>query len=101
MSAGDAGATPARELSAAEARSFAGRWSCGPGATDEIEITEKDGQLTLARKDRPGRRLFYLGDRKFHPAGAANLQILFGNEEAALMTLTVHDGGLVIKAKRR
>jgi hypothetical protein len=47
-----------------------------------------------------GRGLFHLGDKTFHPAGAAAVRIKFGSS-GGTATLTVTDGEIVVTATRR
>src|SRR5262249_39723032 len=76
-SLGDAGTPKRHPRSAEEAAALAGVYTFGPGATDRIEITEKDGQLTFVRKGTIGRGLVCVADRTFHPAGASAVRIRF------------------------
>jgi hypothetical protein len=98
-SLGDAGSPQRPPLSAADAVALAGVYVFGTGPTDTIEIAEKNGQLSFRRQGGGARNLFHLGDRTFHPAGAAAVRIHFaGSAENA--TLTVEDPNLIVTARR-
>jgi hypothetical protein len=52
------------------------------------------------RNDAVRRGLLHLGNREFHPAGAAAVRVKFANASGAA-TLTVTDGDIVVTAARR
>lgn len=96
---GDAGAKKAATLEASEITALTGVYLFGTGATERIEITEKNGQLIFMRVGKSARGLVHLGGHTFHPAGAAAVRIHFsGAGENA--TLTVEDPDLVVTARR-
>ena len=57
-------------------------------------------QLTWTRKGTFGRPLFHLGDRVFHPAGAAAARVRF-TEESGAVVMTVSDPDVVLTARRK
>jgi hypothetical protein len=94
-SLGDAGAPPTVPLTDAEMGALTGVYIFGDGPADRIEITFTKGTLTFTRHGTVGRPLYHTGDRVFYPAGASSVRIRFVET-----TLTVHDPGLVLTAKR-
>jgi len=93
---GDAGGLAAGEISEEELAKLTGEYVFGCGPNERIVISKKGKQLTLARNGSDGRPIHYVGDRTFRPAGAPAVRIDFGEPSV----LTVHDGDLVIKARR-
>lgn len=70
-----------------------------PGS--RIEVTVKDGTLFLKRlPDGAARGLVHLGDRAFHPVGAAAVRITLSPPGPAAETLNVVDGPLTVTARR-
>jgi len=97
---GDAGAAKATPLSTAELNALAGTYIFGPGATERIEITEKNGLLIFTRLGKSARNLIHAGERTFHPVGSATAKVHFsGAGEDA--TLTVEDPDLILTARRK
>jgi hypothetical protein len=58
------------------------------------------GQLLWTRKGTTGRPLHHLGDRAFHPAGAAAVRIKFVEDKAGIL-MTINDPELVLTARRK
>jgi len=100
-SLGDADAPPTAPLSADEMALLAGTYIYGPGPTEQVEISVDRGALMFTRKGTIARGLRHLGNRVFHPAGAAAVRIRFTPADGGPVTLTVHDPDLVITATRR
>ena len=98
-SMGDAGAPPAVPLTEEEAAVLAGSYKFGAGATDRIQITVNRGQLSFEREGTVARGLVHLGERAFHPAGAAAVRIRFAPDDGGIV-MTVHDPDLVLTARR-
>ena len=96
---GDAGAPPTVPLTEAEAAALAGIYRFGNGANEQIEITAKASILSFTRQGTPARGLRHLGDRAFHPIGAAAVRIRFAVRDGR-MELTVHDPDVVLTARR-
>jgi len=99
-SLGDAGAPPSAPISDDERASLAGTYVFGSGANDRIEITFDKGALMFLRKGASARGLTHVGDRAFHPSGAAAVRIRFATAGPRGMTLTVHDPDLLVTARR-
>jgi hypothetical protein len=98
---GDAGAPQTQPMSDEEKTALLGSYVFGRGAADRIEITLDKGTLMFQRQGMPfGRGLFHLGDKTFHPAGAAAVRVKFGSS-GGTSTLTVTDGEIVVTATRR
>jgi hypothetical protein len=97
---GDAGASKTAPLAASEIAALTGTYVFGTGATDRIEITEKNGILIFTRLGKSARNLVHAGEHTFHPVGAAAARIHFsgGGENA---TLTVEDPDLILTARRQ
>ena len=78
-----------------------GTYVFGRGAADRIEISLDKGNLMFQRTGMPfGRGLTHLGNKTFHPAGAAAVKVAFATSGGAT-TLTVTDGDIVVTATRR
>jgi len=98
---GDAGAPRTEPISDEEKTALVGSYVFGRGAADRIEISLDKGNLMLQRTGMPfGRGLTHLGNKTFHPAGAAAVKIAFA-ASAGATTLTVTDGDIVVTATRR
>jgi hypothetical protein len=98
---GDAGAPKLEPISEEEKAALAGSYVFGRGAADRIDISLDKGNLMIQRVGMPfGRGLFHLGDKTFHPAGAAAVRVKFAASGGAT-TLTVTDGEIVVTATRR
>jgi hypothetical protein len=100
-SLGDADAPKTEPISDEEMAALAGAYVFGRGAADRIDITLDKGALMLQRQGMPfARGLRHLGNREFHPAGAAAVRVKFANASGGA-TLTVTDGDIVVTATRR
>ena len=81
---------------------MAGEYVYGSGTDERIVIavaTGTNGAMTFTRSGRSARGLVHVGDRAFYPVGAPAVRIRF-RETPAGMTLTVHDPGLMLEARR-
>lgn len=97
---GDAGGPKAEPITDAERAALVGAYVFGRGAADRIDITVDKGTLMFQRPGMPfGRGLFHLGDKTFHPIGAAAVRVKFA--AGGTSTLTVTDGEIVVTATRR
>lgn len=96
---GDAGGPPGVKLAADEAKAVTGTYGYGPKPDQQIDITEKNGVLSLQRKGTASRILTYHGERSFHPVGAREVQVRFTGAPPDL-TLTIQDGETVVTARR-
>jgi hypothetical protein len=99
-SLGDADAPPTVPLTDEEMAALTGAYVFGEGANDRIDITLDRGQLSFTRKGATPRGLLHMGDRAFHPMGAAAVRIRFAPAERGGMTLSVHDPDVVLVARR-
>src|SRR5262245_31347700 len=98
---GDAGAPKLEAITDEEKAALAGSYVFGRGAADRIDITVDKGNLMFQRTGMPfGRGLLHLGNKTFHPAGAAAVRITFAGS-GPTSTLTVTDGEIVVTATRR
>lgn len=77
-----------------------GRYVFGARPRDFFVVEPYQHGLSLGRAEAMARPLSHLGERVFSPAGADAVRISFspGNPAASL---TVHDPGLVVTARRR
>jgi hypothetical protein len=100
-SLGDADAPPTAPLSADEMGLLTGTYIYGSGPTERVEISVDRGALMFTRTGATPRGLRHLGDRVFHPAGAAAVRIRFAASDGGALTLTVHDPDLLITATRQ
>jgi hypothetical protein len=98
-SLGDAGATPEAPISAEEVAALAGTYVFGSGPGDRIDISVAEGKLMFTRVGTTARRLFFLGDRAFYPAGSKAVRVRFTGD-AKEMALSVHDPEPVVTARR-
>jgi hypothetical protein len=94
-SLGDAGPEPPVPISAEEMAALAGTYTFGSGPNDRIEITIEKNSVQFHRAGADSRGLIHVGDRAFHPAGAAAVRIRFTGKQ-----LTVHDPGVVLTATK-
>lgn len=88
---GDAGPAPSVPITAGEMAALAGTYVYGSGAKDVIEVVVVKNSLQFQRAGSDSRGLIHIGDRVFHPAGAAAVRIRFTEKQ-----LTVHDPGLIL-----
>jgi hypothetical protein len=106
-SLGDADAEPPVPLSDAEMSALTGTYAFGLSANHQIDVTvdKRPGAasvqtfLTWTRKGTSGRRLTYLGDRSFHPAGAPAVRIRFDDTNPSGV-MTVYDPDVILVARR-
>ena len=92
---GDAGPAPAVPITTEEMTALAGTYVFGSGAKDVIEIAVVKNSLQFQRAGTDSRGLVHLGDRAFHPAGAAAVRIRFAEKQ-----LTIHDPDIVVTATK-
>jgi hypothetical protein len=99
---GDADAEPPVPLAESDIAAIVGTYTFGPATVtnQQIEVTADRGQLLWTRKGTVGRQLYHLGDRIFHPAGAAAVRIKFADDKAG-MVMTIYDPDLVLTARRK
>src|SRR5262249_29626415 len=68
---GDAGPAPSVPITVEEMTALSGTYVFGSGAKDVIEIAVVKSSLQFQRAGTDSRGLIHIGDRVFHPAGAA------------------------------
>jgi hypothetical protein len=100
QSLGDADADPPVPLAESDLAALLGTYTFGPGANQQVEVTVDRGQLLWTRKGSTGRPLHHLGERVFHPAGAAAVRIKFMDDKAGML-MTITDPDLVLTARRK
>lgn len=88
-------------MSDEEQAGYEGTYRFGPGETDvlKVEIT-RDALLGIALADDFPRRLFYLGEHAFEPAGTRGSRVQFEVVNGKAVSVTVLDGAPVLTAKR-
>jgi hypothetical protein len=96
---GDAGAPASPPITEEEAAALAGTYSFGPGPTERIQIGALKAQVSFTRAGTVTRNLIHLGERIFHPAGAAAVRVIFG-KTGKDHVLTVHDPDVILTAIR-
>src|SRR5258708_2363098 len=96
----DADADPPIPLPEADIARLPGTYVFRPVVNQQIEIPADKGLLTWTRKGTTGRGLVHLGDRTFHPMGAASVRIRFA-EDPDGMVMTINDPDLVLTARRK
>jgi hypothetical protein len=91
---------PEKPTTAEERTALAGIYPFGPGPTDRMEVVHSRDALQITR---PGghstRNLIHLGSFEFYPIGAEHVRIRF-NQSAGGVTMTVHDPGIVLTARK-
>jgi hypothetical protein len=92
---GDAGPAPPVPIPGEEKAALAGKYEFGSAPADRIEISVVKGSVQFQRVGTDARGLIHVGDRAFHPAGAAAVRIRFAEKQ-----LTIHDPDLVLTATR-
>ena len=78
---------------------LAGSYVYGSGADDRITIAVTTNALTFTRQGRTPRGLTHVGNLAFFPVGAPMVRIAFTRSGTG-MALTVHDGELLVEARR-
>jgi hypothetical protein len=96
----DADADPLIPLAEADIARIIGTYVFGPVANQQIDVTADKSVLTWMRKGTTGRGLVHLGDRAFHPVGAAAVRIRFADDPGGML-MTIHDPDLVLTARRK
>jgi hypothetical protein len=94
-SLGDAGGPAPAPLSDADIAAISGAYEFGNGANDRITVATDKSYLMWTRQGSSGRPLIHLGDRVFHPSGAAAVRIAFTSD-----AMTVSDADLKVVAKK-
>jgi len=96
---GDADAPPRVPLSDEDLKAVGGTYAYGTRPNEQIVIAVDRGQVAFTRTGTMTRGLVHLGNRVFHPVGAAAVRIRF-TETSGSMTLTVHDPDVIVTATR-
>ena len=97
---GDADPRVATEaLSPADLQAILGTYRFGSGERDTFDVALQNEWPAIQRKGGAARRLSYLGERVFSPAGADAVRIRFSGETPA-QRVSVHDPDLVVAAER-
>lgn len=108
----DADTEPPVPLAAEETAALVGTYVFGVGVTEQVDLTADlkmyannkmythPPQLNWTRKGTMTRPLFHLGNRRFYPAGAPLVGILFA-EAAEGMLMNISDGELALSALRK
>lgn len=108
----DADTEPPVPLAAEETAALVGTYVFGVGVTQQVDLTADlkmyannkmythPPQLNWTRKGTMTRPLFHLGNRRFYPAGAPLVGILFA-EAADGMLMNISDGELTLSALRK
>jgi hypothetical protein len=88
-------------LTEADQAAISGEYSFGSGATERFRVAPNArGDFTIARTGMVERNLFHQGALVFNPSGAEAVKVRFDVTEGRARTLTVDDGGSVVKATR-
>lgn len=100
-SVGGADPKPTRApLSESESAALTGEYSFGPAEGDRISITFDRGSLWFTGRKGTARGLSHVGYYAFFPAGAEAVRIRFSLQNGRASSLTIHDPGLVLTARR-
>jgi hypothetical protein len=92
---GDAGPAPSVPITAEEMAAVAGTYVFGSGPNDRIEITVVKNSIQFQRPGSDSRGLIHMGERAFHPAGAAAVRIRFTGRH-----LTINDPDVILTATK-
>jgi hypothetical protein len=76
-----------------------GEYVYGSAADERITIAVQNDVLWMTRGSGTRRGLTHVGDLEFFPVGAPRARVRF-RETIGAVTLTVHDPGLILEAKR-
>lgn len=87
-------------LTTGERAMLDGRYRFGDGARDVFTVVTTPNQVALARLGVSPRFLRHLGRLEFVPPGAPAVKIRFERDGDRIAALTVHDPGLVLRARR-
>jgi hypothetical protein len=88
-----------KPMTAEERSKLAGTYEFGADARDRMEVTINKEALMVARTGGVPRGLMHLGSYEFCPIGAENVRVRF-TESGGAWSLTIHDPGIVLTAKR-
>ena len=89
-----------KPLAPEDVKKLSGGYTFGVTPYSRIEMTANaNNQMQFGRPGRFPRGLTHLGSYEFVPAGSVHVRIRF-SEAAGAMTLTVHDPGVVLTAKK-
>lgn len=91
---------PGVPLPPEDALRYVGTYRLGAGADALLEVSEREGELRIARPPAAPRVLHALGDHTFFPAGAEAVRVRFEAEGDVVRAVTVHDPGLVARGVR-
>ncbi len=98
---GGADRGPSLPLDEGGRAAYLGEYSWGTGESDRFRVFEGGrGGLMVERPGRSPRGLVVVGEGEFHPAGAPRVRLRFHREGDRVTALTVHDGELVVTARR-
>ena len=81
---------------------YVGAYRFGPGPDEVVEVVleTKDESLSIRRKGGSSRRLFHLGEHRFHPAGAPDTSIAFTMDASRATRITITTPAPLIEASR-
>jgi hypothetical protein len=97
---GDAAPAAPAPPSAEQRAAYLGLYAYGPAADETLEVGERGERVTIRRGEGAARFLVPAGPHAFHPVGAPAVRIVFAVTGAAAATVTLHDGPLVVTARR-
>lgn len=93
--------TPSQELAESEYEHYFGEYAFGSGAQEYFEVKKnRRGDLHIAVGDGVSRRMNFLGNHEFFPAGAPSVRIRFELENNKAVKLTLVDQQGTLKARR-
>lgn len=88
-------------LSEQDIKAIVGTYAFGLLESEAFTVTSANGSLSIARVGAVERRLFHLGGRVFHPAGAEAVRITISGQLERCDQIRVDDGPLTVVATRR
>jgi hypothetical protein len=89
------------ELAEEALKLYRGNYRFGSSATEEFLVaTSAMGGIAIQRSGQTARRLTFLGNHTFHPAGAPSVRIRFIVAGARASRLEVRSPGVVVSADR-
>ncbi len=95
----DIGATN-KPLTTEQIAMYVGTYRVDESAQGVFDITEKKGMLSFKYGEYTNRRLMHQGNHEFHPGGGPGMRFRFDVNDGVATGLSIHDGDLVIKARR-
>ena len=92
---------PNEPLNEQDIKALVGTYAFGSQESEALNVTSAAAGLSIARVGAVERRMFHLGGRVFHPAGAEAVRITLSGQPERCDEIRVDDGPISVVAKRR